>query len=200
MSFNDRLARCLAGMLLFVLVLTGSASAQQAYNGLGSTTHSATVTAYTTGQLFALNTTGNAVASPIIIRATSPGQYLVDKAFIFSSGTNQPSTITLWLFSGPPFTTALIDHSAYIGPYAVDINSGLYLGSLSCGATWNKTNDGTAQYFSECSGSNLMISIQPVPSLAKTTTIYALEEETGTGYTPISSEKHSYFVSTITGN
>jgi hypothetical protein len=193
-------ARLASMMLVLGLLAGGPALAQQAYNGLGSTIHSATTTAYTAGQLFALNTTSNAVASPITVRATTPGQYLIDKALIFSSGTNQPSTITLWLFTAPPFTTALVDHSAYIGPYAVDLTNGIYLGSFSCGATWNKTNDGTAQYFSECSGSSLMINVQPVPSKATTTTIYALEEITGAGYTPISSEKHSYFVSTVSGN
>jgi hypothetical protein len=197
------LATTLASMAMavaFALSLgVTSVQAQVAYNGTGSTTHSAVTTAYTGNQLFALNTSGNAAASPIVIGATTPGQRLIEKAMIFSSGTNQPPSITLWLFLAPPFTTGLVDRSAYIGPYAVDFNNNLYLGSLTC-SSWAKTNDGTAQYFSECSGSGLLINILPVATGAGKTTIYALEEIGGAGYTPIASEKHSYFLSTLYPN
>lgn len=184
--------------LVAFLISISAVAAQQPSNGTGSTTHSAVTTAYATGQLFALNTTGNAVASPITINATAPGQQLIQKAFMFSSGTNQPPTITLWLFSVQPFTTGLVDRSAYIGPYAVDITNSIYIGSLTC-SNWNKTNDGAAKYFAECVGSSLMINILPIASGSGQTTIYAMEEIGGT-YTPLSSEKHNYFVSTLKDN
>jgi hypothetical protein len=176
----------------------GAATAQVAYNGTGSTTHSAVTTAYAAGQLFALNTSGNAVASPIVLNSTQPGQQNIDKAIVYSNGTNQPPAIILYLFTTPPFTTGLVDRSAYIGPYAADLAAGIYLGALTC-STWNKTNDGTAQYFAECAGSGLMLNVQPTPSVSGTTTIYALEEING-AYTPLASEKHTYFVQTYRNN
>lgn len=166
-----------------------------AWNATGSTTHSAVATAYTTGELFALNTAGNAVASQIAVQGVQPGQQLSLKAVMFSSGTNQPPSVTLWLFSAPPFTTGLVDRSAYVGPYAADLVANSYLGSLTC-AAWNKTNDGTAQYFSECSGSSLMINVQPLQSVGKNAVVYVLEE-IGGSYTPLASEKHSYFVDVL---
>lgn len=189
--------RTLAAIALLCAFAVRSADAQT-FNGQGSTTHSAVTTAYTTGQLFALNTSGSAVASPLVITNSQPGEQLINKAMIQSSGTNQPPTITLFLFTAPPVTTSLVDRSAYLGPYAADLSGAIYLGSLTC-SSWNKTNDGTAQYYSECSTSSLMLSVQPVPSGGAGTTIYVLES-IGGAYAPLTSEKHSYFVSTLRNN
>jgi hypothetical protein len=188
----------LAFLVVGLLYLAAGSAHAQVYNGTGSTTHSAVATAYTGGQLFSLNTTGNATPSPIVINNVPPGQALAIKALIYSTGTNKPGTSTLWLYSAPPTTTGLVDRSAYVGPYAADLAAGIYLGNLTC-AGWQATNDGTAQFFSECSGSSLMLTTaQPVATLGAQTTIYALEEIGA--YTPIASEKHSYFVSTLRGN
>src|ERR1700681_2348256 len=166
----------LAYVVIGLIMLASAAFSQVASNGIGSTTHSAVATPYTGGQLFALNTSGNAVASPIVITGVPPGQSLAIKALIFSNGTNKPGNVNLWLFSAPPFTTGLVDGSAYVGPYAADLAANIYLGNLIC-ANWQVTNDGTAKYFSECSGSGLMLTTaQPVPSQASKVTIYALEE------------------------
>src|SRR5690242_3208231 len=122
------------------LILSAAcADAQVAYNGTGSTTHSAVTTAYTGNQLFANNTSGNAVASPITINAVPQGQALSIKAMIYSTGTNKPGTSTLWLFSAPPFTTGLVDYSAYVGPYLADFQANIVLGSLTC-SSWQTTN------------------------------------------------------------
>ncbi len=172
----------------------------QAWNGTGSTTHSASVTPYTAGELFAGSATP-AVPSTITIANVPAGTQQITKAMMQSSGTNQPPSIILWLFasiSSAPITTGLTDYSPYIGPYAADILAGKYLGALTCG-TWQKTNDGTAQYFTECSGSSLMINAQPIPAGGAATTLQVLEEINGP-YTPLSGEKHSYFVSTLRDN
>jgi hypothetical protein len=188
------LAAVVAGLIMWGV----TARAQVAANGTGSTTHSAVATPYTGGQLFALNTTGNAAASPIVINGVPPGQSLAIKALIYSNGTNKPGTSTLWLYSQQPTTTSLVDRSAYVGPFAADLAANIYLGNLTC-ANWQATNDGTAQYFSECSGSSLMLTTaQPVPSQVSQVTIYALEEIGA--YTPIASEKHTYFISTLHEN
>lgn len=181
-----------------LLILSIVAAAAQIFNGTGSTTHSNVATAYTGNQLFAANTSGNAAASPIVINNVQAGQALAIKAIIYSTGTNKPGTSTLWLFSAAPTTTGLVDRSAYVGPYAADLAAGIYLGNLSCSA-WQVTNDSSAQYFSECSGSNLLMTTAlPVATISPQVTIYALEEIGA--YTPIASEKHSYFVSTLRGN
>lgn len=171
---------------------------QTASNGVGSTTHSGVTTAYTGGQLFALNTTGNAVASPIVLGGVQNGQSLAIKAVIYSTGTNKPGTSTLWLFTAPPTTTELVDRSAYVGPYLADFQANIYLGSLTC-ANWQTTNDSSAKYFSECSGSSLLLTtILPQPTTQTSTTIYALEEVGA--YTPIASEVHTYLLSTLRSN
>jgi len=185
----------LAFLAVAILAQILPARAQVAANGVGSTTHSAVTTPYTGNQLFALNTTGNAAASPIVIGGVPAGQAVAIKALIYSNGTNKPGTSNLWLYSKPPFTAGLVDRSAYVGPYAADLASNIYLGNLTC-AAWQVTNDGTAQYFSECSGSSLMLTTaQAVPSQAGQVTIYALEEIGA--YTPIASEKHTYLLQTL---
>jgi hypothetical protein len=180
------------------ILLASPASAQIGANGTGSTTHSSVTTAYTGNQLFANNTTGNAAASPITINAVPAGQALTIKATIYSTGTNKPGTSILWLYSAPPTTTALVDYSAYVGPYLADLQANIYLGFLTCSG-WQVTNDGTAKYFSECSGSSLMLNtVLPEFSSAPKTTIYALEEVGA--YTPISGETHGYLLSTLHEN
>jgi hypothetical protein len=197
----DQMRKIIASALVAafaVLCAVAPSAAQLAYNGTGSTTHSNSATPYTGNQLFATNTSGSAVASPIILGGTQSGQLVVIKALIYSNGTNKPGTSTLWLYSQKPTTTSLVDGSAYVGPYAADLAANIYLGSLTCSA-WQVTNDGTAQYFSECSGSNLMLStVLPAPSQASQMTIFALEEIGA--YTPIANEKHSYFLRTIINN
>jgi hypothetical protein len=187
-----------AYVALGLIMFASAAFSQTAYNGLGSTTHFAGTTPYTGNQLFALNNSGSAVASPIVLNSVPQGQALTIKALIYSNGTNKPGTSTLWLYSAKPTTTGLVDGSAYVGPYAADLAANIYLGNLTCSA-WQPTNDATAQYFSECSGSSLMLTtMQPIPSQEPQATIYALEEVGA--YTPIASEKHSYFLRTYKEN
>jgi hypothetical protein len=90
---------------------------------------------------------------------------------------------------------SLKDQSAYIGPYAADITGGYYIGTLTC-ASWQKTNDGTAQWFSPCSGNNQMIEALPFKALAGETYLYALVETGSGGYTPLSGEVETLLVST----
>jgi hypothetical protein len=187
----------IAGIALFAwLAWMGAAFAQA--NGTGSTTHSAVTTAYTGNQLFVNNTAGNAVASPVTVNAVPPGQALMIHAMIFSTGTNKPGTSLLWLYSAPPTTTALVDYSSYNGPYLADFQANIVIGSLTC-AGWQVTNDSSAKYFSECSGSSLMLNTAlPEATQSPQDTIYVLEEVGA--YTPISGEKHSYLISTLHEN
>jgi hypothetical protein len=169
------------------------------YNGSGSTTHSVVTTPYGTGgQLFANNVSGDAVASQITVTGMNAGTGLISKGIIQSSGTNAPPTVVLWLFSAAPITTGLVDGSTYVGPYAADITGGNYIGSLTC-STWNKTNDASAQYFSECTVSSLALSVLPFRAVAGQTYLYALEEING-AYTPLSGETHTYLLSTLRDN
>lgn len=194
---TDKVKTVLFAALVW-LVGSAAAVAQVAFNGSGSTTHSAVTTAYTGNQLFALNTSGNAVATPIVINGAQPGQALAIKALIYSTGTNKPGTSTVWLFSAPPTTAGLVDYSPYLGPYLADLQANTYIGNLTCSA-WQVTNDGTAKYFSECSGSSLLLTTaQPISAYQSPLTIYALEEIGA--YTPISSEKHTYLISTMPNN
>jgi hypothetical protein len=178
--------------------LPALALGQTQYNGSGSTTHSAVTTAYATGQLFAANTAGDAAASPIVITGTNTGTGLISHFVVESSGTNQPPAEQIWLYSSPPLTTALVDRSAYIGPYAADLTSAIFIGSFTC-STWNKTNDATAQYWAECTPSNPGIGLLPFKAQAGKTTILALEEVEG-AYTPLASEVHTYLASTVRDN
>lgn len=168
------------------------------YNGTGSTAHSAVTTAYVAGELFANNTSGNAAASTVTVTGTNSGKGLIWHAMIQSSGTTQPPEIDLWLYSAAPTTTSLVDRSPYIGPYAADITSGIFIGKLTC-VSWNKTNDGTAQYFSECQSSNGVFGPLPFQALSGATTIDVLEEING-AYTPLSGETHTYLLSTSRDN
>lgn len=168
------------------------------YNGSGSTTHSASVTAYTGNQAFANNTSGNLVPAQIAITGTNAGTGFIMHGVMESSGTNAPPSITLWLYSAAPTVASLADYSAYLGPYAADLTNNVYIGSLTC-ASWQRTNDATAQYFSECSTSNGVTGMLPFQAAAAQTYIYAIEE-IGGAYTPSSSEKHTYLLSTLRNN
>jgi hypothetical protein len=169
------------------------------YNGSGSTQHSAVTTAYAAGELFANNTTGNVAPALITVTGTNGGTGLIDKAIIESSGPNQPPTISLFLYSALPTISGLADRSAYVGPYAADITSGIYIGSLVC-SNWTKTSDASAQWFSECLGFNgLAPASIPFKAVAGQTAILALEE-IGAPYTPLSGETHTYLLSTIRDN
>jgi len=165
------------------------------YNGSGSTTHSAATTNYngvTTSQLFALNTSGNAVPTTVTVTGTTAGTGQITHAIATSSGTNSPPSIVLYLFSGAPTLTGLVDYSNYAGPYLADITSGNYIGSLSCG-NWHPTNDG--KFYSECMSSNGIFGPMPFKALNGATTINVVESIAG-AYTPIASETHTYFFST----
>ena len=183
-----------------VLFWSGAALAQMSViNGIGSTTHSAVTTAYTAGELFANNTEWECNSGNDTGEALTPsGQGLAWHAMMESSGTNQPPEIDLWLYSGVPLTTGLVDYSAYVGPYQVDLTSGIFLGKLICNS-WAKTNDGTAKYWSECTSSNGVFGPMPFKAVAGLTTINVLEEINGS-YTPLSSEVHTYLFSTSRDN
>lgn len=195
------MSKFIAGLMaIWLIAATAPAAAQglSSYNGIGMTTHSAFTTPYAAGQLFANNTSGSAIASTITVTQTNTGLGLIDKALVHSSGTNLPPTIILWLYSGAPTSAGLVDRSAYLGPYAADITGGIFIGSLTC-STWNKTNDGTAQYFSECTSSNGVFGPLPFRATAGQTYIQVLEEING-AYTPLSGETHTYLLSTLRDN
>lgn len=164
-------------------------------NGSGAVTHSAVTTAYAANQLFANNTTGNAVPTQITVTGLAGGTGFITKAEVEDSGTgaSAPPGYTVYLFSGLPTTTGLVDYSTYIGPYAADITAGNYLGSLTC-ASFVKTNDATAQWHSGCTTSNTIVG--PLPYKATLGfAVYALVAVNGS-YTPISGETLTFKLST----
>lgn len=173
-------------------------STASVYNGSGSVSHSAVTTAYAANQLFANNTSGNAAATQITVTGTAAGTGFITHALIASSGTNLPPTETLYLFSAAPTTTGLIDYSAYLGPYLADVTGGSYIGSLTC-SNWQKTNDASAKYYSECSTSNASASAMEFQATAGQTYIQVLEQ-VGGAYTPLSGETHTYLLSTVRNN
>ena len=165
---------------------------------LGTATHSAVTTAYNTNTLFANNTTGNAVATTIQVTATTGGDGFVTRAYMDDSGTGStaPGGWTVYLFSGTPTTTGLVDRSAYVGPYAADLTGGIYLGSVNC-ASFTKTNDSTFQWWSECTISNGVASVLPYLAVSGQNYVNALFAYTGSAsYTPISSEALTLVLST----
>jgi hypothetical protein len=198
MRINNFAAAVLVALSLAAWPSSAKSQGLSNYNGTGSTTHTASTTAYTTGELFAHNSSGNAAASQIAITTTQTGLGLIDHFIMQSSGTNKPPSITVWLFSSPPLTTGLADYSAYVAPYAADFTGGIVIGSFTC-ANWNATNDGTAVYWSECSSSNLVYGPLPFRAASAQTYIYALEE-IGGSYTPLSAEVHTYILSTLRDN
>ena len=88
--------------------------------------------------------------------------------------------------------------SADLGPYLADITGGLYIGTLTC-ANWQKTNDSTAKYFSECSTSNAAAPALDFQATAGQTYLQVIER-IGGAYTPLSGETHTYLISTIRNN
>ncbi|HTQ33572.1 MAG TPA: hypothetical protein VMI30_05345 [Stellaceae bacterium] len=167
-------------------------------NGSGSVTRPANTTAYTGAQLIANNISGNVTPTPVTVTGTPAGTGKIVSAFAETSytGGTAPPTQYWHLFSNSPITVSgLKDGSAYVGPYAADIASGYYLGTLAC-SSWQKTNDGTAQWFSPCSPNNGVIPALPFKALAGQTYLYALVETGAGGYTPISGEVETLIVST----
>jgi hypothetical protein len=167
-------------------------------NGSGAVTRPANTTAYTGGQLIANNTGGNVSPTQITVTGTNAGTGKITAAFAETSytGASAPPTQYWHLFSNAGITVAsLKDQSAYVGPYAADITDGYYIGTLTC-ASWQKTNDGTAQWFSPCSGNDQMIAALPFKALSGTTSLYALVETGAGGYTPLSGEVETLLVST----
>ena len=161
--------------------------------GTGTVTHSNVTTGYTANQLFALNTTGNAVATQITVTATAGGTGYITDAKVLDSGTGgtAPPGYTFYLFSASPTTTGLVDRSAYVGPYAADLPT--FLGALTC-ASFVKTNDATAQWQSSCSGDNNIIGPVPYKTVSGQTYVFALAAVNST-YTPIASEALTLIIS-----
>lgn len=174
----------------------GSVTLPPSFFGSGSVSHSAVTTAYTAGELFALNTTGNAAPTQITVTATAGGSGFITHAILRDSGTGAtaPPGYTIYLFKAAPTTTGLVDRSAYVAPYAADYTGSAYLGSLSCSA-FAKTNDSTAQWQSECSSSNLFLGALPFQALSGQTYVDALFAVNG-AYTPISGETLTLLVET----
>lgn len=173
----------------------GALSVQSSINGSAVVTRPANTTAYTGSQLIANNTSGNVAPTPLTV--TSPGAVSgkITAAWAVSSytGSSAPPTQYWHLYSSAAVTVAsLKDGSAYLGPYAADVTSGYYVGTLACGS-WQKTNDATAQWLSPCSSNNAMIPALPFKALSGQT--YALLE-TGGAYTPLSGEVETLLVST----
>jgi hypothetical protein len=167
-------------------------------NGSGAVTRPANTTAYTGSQLIANNTSGNVTPTQITVTGTNAGTGKLTAAFAETSytGSSAPPTQYWHLFSNSGITVAsLKDQSAYVGPYAADVTGGSYIGTLTC-ASWQKTNDGTAQWFSPCSSNNAMIPALPFKALAGATYLYALVEKGSGGYTPLSGEVETLLVST----
>lgn len=165
-------------------------------NGSGSVSHSAVTTAYAANQLFVLNTSSNAVPTQLTVTATNGGTGFITNAVMQDSGTGAtaPPGYTVYLFSAAPTTTSLVDRSAYISPYAADITSGAYLGSLTC-AAFTKTNDSTAQWVSQCTTSNGVIGPLPYKALSGQVYVDALVA-VNAAYTPIASETLTVLLST----
>jgi hypothetical protein len=181
---------------------TVSINALASINGGGSVTRPANTTAYTGSQLIANNTAGSVTPSQISVTGTAAGSGKIVAAFAASSytGASTPPTQYWHLFSNAAVTVSgLVDGSAYVGPYLADLTGGSYLGTLTC-ASWQKTNDGTAKWFSPCSTNNAVIGALPFKALAGQTYLYALVAIGAGGYTPISGEVETLLVSTDRDN
>lgn len=171
-------------------------------NGSGAVTRPANTTAYTGSQLIASNTSGSVAPTQITVTGTAAGTGKIVAAFAASSytGGSAPPTQYWHLFANSGvIVSGLADGSAYVGPYLADLTSGYYLGTLTC-AAWQKTNDGTAKWFSPCSTNNAVIGALPFKALAGQTYLYALVETGAGGYTPVSGEVETLLVSTDRDN
>jgi hypothetical protein len=105
-----------------------------------------------------------------------------------SSTTN--ASFNVFFFSAPPTFPSLADQSAYAGPYAADITSGIYIGSVTC-STANNTSDTTAEVYYNCEvneGGILALALKTTNKI-----LYATIETTG-AYAPSSGEK--FYVTT----
>jgi hypothetical protein len=168
------------------------------FNGFGSVTRPANTTAYTGSQLIATNISGNAAPTQVAVSGTNGGTGKIVAAFAATgyTGSSAPPAQYWHLFSNAGITvSSLRDGSAYIGPYAADVTNGYYVGTLTC-ASWQKTNDATARWFSPCSANNSMIPALPFKALAGQTYLYALVATGSGGYTPVSGEVETLLVST----
>jgi hypothetical protein len=181
---------------------TVSINALANINGAGSVTRPANTTAYTGSQLVANNTNGNVTPTQVTVTDTAAGTGKIVAAIAATSytGATAPPTQYWHLFSNASITvSSLVDGSAYIGPYLADLTNGYYVGTLTC-AAWQKTNDGTARWFSPCSTNNAVIGVLPFKALSGQTFLYALVETGAGGYTPISGEVETLLVSTDRDN
>lgn len=171
------------------------------YNGKGTVTRPGNTTAYTTAQLIANNTAGSVVPAQIIISGTNAGTGYITRGLAQTSytGGSAPPAQTWWLFSASPTVASLVDGSAYVGPYAADITGQLFIGSIICNA-WQKTNDGTAQWFSNCYTSNAVQGALPFQTLAGQTYVDALVTTFAPGYTPLNGEVETLLLSTARDN
>jgi hypothetical protein len=177
---------------------TVTINALSSINGAASVTRPANTTAYTGSQLQASNTSGNVTPSPVTVTGTAAGTGKITAAWAETSytGPSAPPTQYWHLFSNSGMAVSgLHDGSAYVGPYAADVTSGYYIGTLTCSA-WQKTNDATAQWFSPCSSNNAVIGPLAFKALAGQTYLYALVETGAGGYTPVSAEVETLLVST----
>jgi hypothetical protein len=153
---------------------------------VGSITRVANTTAYTGNQLICLFTSGTACAPiQVTIAGANGATGTLGRVMLEKSGSSTAGQFTIWLFSAAPTTTGLFDASAYVGPYAADITSGAYLGSLAC-TSGQATNDGTAQVFYECTPNVPQGWIQ-YQTLSGQTYVDALISVTN-AYTPASGE------------
>jgi hypothetical protein len=181
---------------------TVSINALATVNGAGSVTRPANTTAYTGAQLVANNTSGSAAPTQVTVTGTNAGTGKIVAAFAATSytGGSAPPTQYWHLFANSGITVSgLVDGSAYVGPYLADLTAGYYVGTLTC-AAWQKTNDGTAKWFSPCSTNNAVIGALPFKALAGQTYLYALVATGAGGYTPISGEVETLLVSTDRDN
>lgn len=158
-------------------------------NGGGCTglTRPSNTTAYSSGQIVCAST-----CAPLTIVAgrnnpTSPGSGIITGVSLLKSGNGTSgATFNVFFYSASPtFPASLADQSGYVGPYAADIKTGIYVGSASCSTT-NNTSDSSAQVWYVCS-----INSGGINGLNFKTTgglLYAVIEATG-AYTPASGEK-----------
>jgi hypothetical protein len=185
---------CTVAALLMAFLLAWSPAFAATYgntkvNGKATITRPNNTTGYTGasgGQLYCATT---CVAIQIQLEGAIPNATGVANSIKVESsttGATAPSFI-IYLFKGSPTLTGLSDQSTYIGPYAADWTSGNYLGAFTC-ATLTKTNDGTAQWAGECTGSNPnTANVVNFQTVSGQTYIYAVVEVTAT-YTPIANE------------
>lgn len=177
---------------------------QSVYNGKATVTRPANTTAYTGLQLQANNTSGSVVPAQVTVTGAnagvtaSTGYVTGGKCQTSYTGASAPPTQTWWLFSALPTVSGLIDGSAYIGPYAADVTGGIFVGALVC-SSWQKTNDGTAQWFSPATTSNTVTG--PLPFQAVSSQVYLdVLLETNGAYTPLSGEVETLLVNTARDN